>query len=796
MIYKININNIYDSSNILFSIPVHENQQIINNQIENILNFNPNCKIILHINKSFKTFNPKLTSYKNVYINSRQFNYQYSRGLFLIHINNFYEANSLNIDFNYFVILSSNEMFIRSGANLYINKVKNGSQIVKCSSNVDWHNFGRIIIKDEEELDSLLKELDFETFYGGQTEGQFYEKKYFQIMGEIYTQYFGNKELNNFETEEILPQTIFKSFNIDYGLPITLQNYTNDIIFTKKFIENIIYNINFVIPNNKIKGNLFSPHADQDTTSIFSIKRIERTFNELRDFLSQKGFILNKGTYQLNTYYYSNNSSLIFYNENHLLFSKKNVKKDSFHWFGYEIDEGYYQVNFEVKVNDNLLFFKNVGFKINGEENKIYNYFFKNIKVNEWVKVSFPIHILIKDTVLFTFDDYLGTVDIEFKNILFKNTNINNLNNTNKENIAILLYEDINKNNKSSKMNYNINYNNIKDMILKPFSDEYNIFSFISLNNITNINEIINYYQPNELSIIKNNKNINNIFVDNINKINNFSKTTDILFDFILIISLDSIFRDNIFDKNYNINKFNFLSYHIPYLNNDISNSYNLLSIPNKYLNELNQFFLNNINDKNICYSIYSNLKKIFDKDEFNFIYENNYNKNERTPLLTYLSDINDKNEITNNKGYLFNKKYINNIFYSNQYSKITKNINSEFYFYKGKTKNEKLYQWIGLYINNYDDTNSKKEENIVVSFKIKLLNSIDKNKTIFGLKTHEPLKYYTDWIDECELNIYKEIELNINIYQINQYIIFNFDNYEDIVEFYIKDFKIKLNYT
>ena len=164
--------------------------------------------------------------------------------------------------------------------------------------------------------------------------------------------------------------------------------------------------------------------------------------------------------------------------------------------------------------------------------------------------------------------------------------------------------------------------------------------------------------------------------------------------------------------------------------------------------------------------------------------------------MLTYLSDINDKNEITNNKGYLFNKKYINNIFYSNQYSKITKNINSEFYFYKGKTKNEKLYQWIGLYINNYDDTNSKKEENIVVSFKIKLLNSIDKNKTIFGLKTHEPLKYYTDWIDECELNIYKEIELNINIYQINQYIIFNFDNYEDIVDFYIKDFKIKLNYT
>ena len=108
------------------------------------------------------------------------------------------------------------------------------------------------------------------------------------------------------------------------------------------------------------------------------------------------------------------------------------------------------------------------------------------------------------------------------------------------------------------------------------------------------------------------------------------------------------------------------------------------------------------MNDKNICYSIYSNLKKNFDKNDFNFIYENNYNKYERTPLVTYLSDINDKNEITNNKGYLFNKKYINNIFYSNQYSKIIKNINSEFYFYQSKTRNEQLYQCMGLYINNY----------------------------------------------------------------------------------------------
>ena len=49
----INLDNKFDSESLLFSIPVHEKHDIINNQIENILNNNPRCKIIIHANKSF-----------------------------------------------------------------------------------------------------------------------------------------------------------------------------------------------------------------------------------------------------------------------------------------------------------------------------------------------------------------------------------------------------------------------------------------------------------------------------------------------------------------------------------------------------------------------------------------------------------------------------------------------------------------------------------------------------------------------------------------------------------------------
>ena len=78
-------------------------------------------------------------------------------------------------------------------------------------------------------------------------------KHIFQKIIDIYLQYFGNKEINEFETEEIIPQTIFKYLNLPYTYPFTLQNYCNDIEFNEAVINNIIDN-KYIIPN---KDDLF-----------------------------------------------------------------------------------------------------------------------------------------------------------------------------------------------------------------------------------------------------------------------------------------------------------------------------------------------------------------------------------------------------------------------------------------------------------------------------------------------------------------------------------------------------------
>ena len=55
--------------------------------------------------------------------------------------------------------------------------------------------------------------------------------------------------------------------------------------------------------------------------------------------------------------------------------------------------------------------------------------------------------------------------------------------------------------------------------------------------------------------------------------------------------------------------------------------------------------------------------------------------------------------------------------------------------------------------------------------------------------------EYFKNWIDNCILNEYTKIEINTTINRISQYIILNFDDYYGSIEFYIKDFEIKMDY-
>ena len=54
------------------------------------------------------------------------------------------------------------------------------------------------------------------------------------------------------------------------------------------------------------------------------------------------------------------------------------------------------------------------------------------------------------------------------------------------------------------------------------------------------------------------------------------------------------------------------------------------MSFPEKYILKFYHLLKNNIENKNICYSIYSNLKDNIGNSNFNFILDDNYLKNSK----------------------------------------------------------------------------------------------------------------------------------------------------------------------
>jgi hypothetical protein len=283
-----------------FSLPVHEDNLVVTNQLKNIFKYNPGCTVVLHVSKLFVDFDRQyFQSMPGVVINPHRYRlfhdgrvFLHGTGLLLSHCSNFCYLQEIGLSFDTFCLISSNEMFVREGLADYVNQVKNGFQAVRFDLKQDWHVFSRRI-DQHPSLSALLDSLDTNIVYGGQTEGQFFEKTLFQRICNLYFTVFGEREINDFETEEVVPQTVAMALGIKPSLPFTLVDYTHhDFQITKELIsvltDPIYYNKVKLNLGPKGNGMLVSPHVNSDNHSVFSVKRVPRNVNDpLRIFINQ-----------------------------------------------------------------------------------------------------------------------------------------------------------------------------------------------------------------------------------------------------------------------------------------------------------------------------------------------------------------------------------------------------------------------------------------------------------------------------------------------------------------------------
>lgn len=762
----ITINNINNSGDLLFSIPVHENQDIINNTIENIFNFNPNCKIILHINKNFSSFSNSKSNYSNLYFNTSTIEYTRGGDLLAYHISNFTYAIKNNIEFKYYILCASNELYIKKGAINYINTHKNGLQIMKYDNTIDhknneWHNFKKNLDETTVIVD-LFEIINNNTLCGGQAEGQFFEKDIFEKISNHYLTITNNNEIFlTFETEEIIPATIFNIYSneLNHGDPLTLQNYSNTINFTIDYIKKIINGI--IIENNIIKNSLQSPHVNLSSENIYSIKRVDRTFNEIRNYLTNKGFILNKNDYIKNTPYYSNNSTIIIHesdnDNNEIEFIKMDNGFKDFQWFGFHIQKGLYNIEFEFKTNKFINQFCKCGIKLHHPYNYIISNFLEGT-TTDYKKVSIPIINNYNQDILFIFDDFLKDLHIQFKNLCFSKSDLDESNvmtkKNNKKNIIIVLFKN---NNDPLNNYYNINY-----YLISVFKKIYNVYIISILNtNKNNEKYILENFNSN---FIYYNKSIDfNTILENTQQ---FINDYNINYEFVFISNLDITYLQKISDINIIINKINFLSYKNNIENYDID--YNISIIPFQYFNKLYNIKKNNI------------IQKLFKNHiSFHLLIDDFYYENDIVLLHKKINNI-------IKSGFLFENNYTNNIVYYNNYCYFKKIKNNHFYFFKNTTSTHQNFLWCGYDLKFSQETSNN--INVKVTFSIKINTKFNIQHNV-GLKTHYPTQIYNDFFHDIIINKFTNVEFTINIQKKNQLIILNFDNYLDEIEFEIKDF-------
>jgi hypothetical protein len=118
--------------------------------------------------------------------------------------------------------------------------------------------------------------------------------------------------------------------------------------------------------------------------------------------------------------YYENNYCNIIKNNNEIIFNKKEGY-GTFCWFGYsKIEEGPYNIKFNIKINKSICCSNNCGFKLHNPV-LIYNHFFNCLKINEENECCIQsVYIKQNDLCIFIFDSLYEEINIIFKNIIFE----------------------------------------------------------------------------------------------------------------------------------------------------------------------------------------------------------------------------------------------------------------------------------------------------------------------------------------------------------------------------------------
>lgn len=204
---------------LLVSILAHEKPDIVRDQIENFQRYLPNAAIVLHLHVNFDWGGPiqDFANISNVFVNPRSLP-TFWGNLHHAHNANFHFASSVT-EFDYFVLHSSSDLYVRKGAELTMGAHAAGVSFVPPQPS--WG--APLFAEGDPVFQAIMRDAGATELWCSQVEGTYYRRDVFADMVAIIERHFEFRKTLPYVHEEIYYPTIAKGLGVDCGYPILMR---------------------------------------------------------------------------------------------------------------------------------------------------------------------------------------------------------------------------------------------------------------------------------------------------------------------------------------------------------------------------------------------------------------------------------------------------------------------------------------------------------------------------------------------------------------------------------------------
>jgi hypothetical protein len=284
---------------ILISLLVHENLEVILDQIANFRKFAPDSGIVIHPSRKFVEAVPEvpaiLAKLNRVWVNPAPL-YTGTGMVLKCHISNFLHLQKERIEFSHFCLHASNDLFVRTGVEEYIRRKNYGFFLHDPFNGSNFTNWRTSFRQDRAYRKVMRASGAPVTRYASQVEGTFYPREDFTEFAALFMRFVWRElgwpinyvhgsnlylvkqferiqrslryrrfvEPYFYTKEEFYPPNFFNARCKEHGTPYCYMNWTENLTITESDVE--------TIRRGMIPGGEYE--------ALFAVKRVSRKMDD------------------------------------------------------------------------------------------------------------------------------------------------------------------------------------------------------------------------------------------------------------------------------------------------------------------------------------------------------------------------------------------------------------------------------------------------------------------------------------------------------------------------------------